>query len=171
MIVLQSLDTTLKWSCRKGNLPSPVQARQIGSEKAPLACLGRYQKWNMYCDCMHVHRLGPPIISCTCRDLVLVSISSLPSFLLHVPLSGHRVEQQGLLPLSNINAIPAMFRYLTDALLIACAFSTIAYAASNGSRVLPNGKYEIQSEGIRAQFIPYAATVTNLFITDIHGVE
>ena len=41
----------------------------------------------------------------------------------------------------------------------------------NGSAVLPNGKYEICSEGIRAHFIPYGATLSNLFIKDIHGVE
>ncbi|EME83611.1 uncharacterized protein MYCFIDRAFT_47083 [Pseudocercospora fijiensis CIRAD86] len=39
------------------------------------------------------------------------------------------------------------------------------------AKLLPNGKYELQSEGIRAHFIPYAASITNLFIEDIHGVE
>jgi len=34
-----------------------------------------------------------------------------------------------------------------------------------------DGKYTISSEGIRAQFIPYGASVTNLFIKDIRGVE
>ena len=45
------------------------------------------------------------------------------------------------------------------------------YFPGNGSAVLPNGKYEICSEGIRAQFIPYGATLSNLFIKDAHGVE
>ncbi|WPH00223.1 Hypothetical protein R9X50_00304600 [Acrodontium crateriforme] len=41
----------------------------------------------------------------------------------------------------------------------------------NGSKVLPNGKYEIESEGIRANFIPYGASLSNLFITDVYGKE
>jgi len=41
----------------------------------------------------------------------------------------------------------------------------------NGSAVLPNGKYEISSEGIRANFIPYGASLSNLFMNDTHGVE
>jgi aldose 1-epimerase len=32
-----------------------------------------------------------------------------------------------------------------------------------------NGKYEISSEGIRANFIAYGASISNLFIEDIHG--
>ncbi|CAD0107593.1 unnamed protein product [Aureobasidium uvarum] len=43
--------------------------------------------------------------------------------------------------------------------------------AGNGSSVLPNGKYEISSEGIRANFVPYGASISNLFIRDQHGVE
>jgi hypothetical protein len=34
-----------------------------------------------------------------------------------------------------------------------------------------DGKYTLQSEGIRAQFIPYGASLTNLFILDQHGME
>ncbi|KAF2003724.1 galactose mutarotase-like protein [Amniculicola lignicola CBS 123094] len=34
-----------------------------------------------------------------------------------------------------------------------------------------DGKYEISSEGIRALFIPYGASITNLFIEDKSGVE
>lgn len=64
-----------------------------------------------------------------------------------------------------------MFKSYKAACLAACALSKVVHAVSNGSNVLPNGKYEIQAEGIRAQFIPYAATLTNLFITDVHGVE
>lgn len=46
-----------------------------------------------------------------------------------------------------------------------------AQVSGDGPKVLSNGKYEISSEGIRAQFIPYAASITNLFIKDVHGVE
>jgi aldose 1-epimerase len=34
-----------------------------------------------------------------------------------------------------------------------------------------NGKYEISSEGIRGLFIPYGASVSNLFVTGKDGVE
>jgi aldose 1-epimerase len=34
-----------------------------------------------------------------------------------------------------------------------------------------NGKYEISAEGIRALFIPYGASITNLFVNDTNGIE
>ena len=34
-----------------------------------------------------------------------------------------------------------------------------------------DGKYEISADGIRGLFIPYGASISNLFITDKHGVE
>lgn len=34
-----------------------------------------------------------------------------------------------------------------------------------------DGKYTIVAEGIRAQFIPYGASITNLFINDTNGIE
>lgn len=49
--------------------------------------------------------------------------------------------------------------------------SAFASIPGNGSKVLANGKYEIASEGIRAHFIPYAASITNLWIQDVHGKE
>lgn len=52
--------------------------------------------------------------------------------------------------------------------LLAFAQSDIA---GNGTAVDANGKYEIASEGIRAQFIAYGASISNLFIEDIHGEE
>jgi hypothetical protein len=35
----------------------------------------------------------------------------------------------------------------------------------------PDGKYVLQAEGIRATFIPYGASISNLFIKDRTGVE
>ena len=43
--------------------------------------------------------------------------------------------------------------------------------AGNGTAVRADGKYEISAEGIRAYFIPYGASISNLFIKDIRGVE
>lgn len=40
-----------------------------------------------------------------------------------------------------------------------------------GPAVQSNGKYLIESEGIRANFIPYGASISNLFIKDVQGVE
>ncbi|KAI7089336.1 galactose mutarotase-like protein [Hortaea werneckii] len=44
-------------------------------------------------------------------------------------------------------------------------------AGDNTPTVRPDGKYEICSEGIRGYFIPYGASLSNLFIHDIHGAE
>lgn len=35
----------------------------------------------------------------------------------------------------------------------------------------PDGKYVLQAEGIRATFIPYGASISNLFLNDSRGVE
>ncbi|KAI9659221.1 MAG: hypothetical protein M1831_003803 [Alyxoria varia] len=43
--------------------------------------------------------------------------------------------------------------------------------AGNGPEVLDNGKYQIEAEGIRMLFVPYGASISNLFITDSHGEE
>lgn len=34
-----------------------------------------------------------------------------------------------------------------------------------------DGKYEISAEGIRANFVPYGASISNLFINDTNGIE
>lgn len=41
----------------------------------------------------------------------------------------------------------------------------------NGPAMRADGKYEICAEGIRAHFIPYGASLSNLFIGDINGIE
>lgn len=40
-----------------------------------------------------------------------------------------------------------------------------------GAQPGPDGKYTLESEGIRAKFIPYGASISNLFINDTNGVE
>ena len=57
------------------------------------------------------------------------------------------------------------------ALLPAAVFAQNSSVAGNGSAVLSNGKYEIASEGIRANFVPYGASISNLFIRDVNGIE
>ncbi|TKA80828.1 hypothetical protein B0A49_01758 [Cryomyces minteri] len=43
--------------------------------------------------------------------------------------------------------------------------------AGNAGGPDANGKYQISAEGIRANFIPYGASISNLFINDTHGIE
>jgi aldose 1-epimerase len=43
--------------------------------------------------------------------------------------------------------------------------------AGNASAPPPDGKYQINGHGISANFIPYGASISNLFIKDIHGIE
>ncbi|OCL07794.1 aldose 1-epimeras-like protein [Glonium stellatum] len=61
---------------------------------------------------------------------------------------------------------------------LSCATSIVFAAASvaaNLARRLPDpgpdGKYTLTAPGIRAKFIPYAATLTNLFVKDKFGIE
>lgn len=57
-------------------------------------------------------------------------------------------------------------------------FALVAHAgasSNNGGAAVPppgpDGKYVLESEGIRATFIPYGASISNLFINDTNGVE
>lgn len=43
--------------------------------------------------------------------------------------------------------------------------------AGDGTGPGPDGKYTIEAPGIRAKFIPYGASISNLFINDSHGIE
>ncbi|KAF2757702.1 galactose mutarotase-like protein [Pseudovirgaria hyperparasitica] len=58
-----------------------------------------------------------------------------------------------------------MARYLLAAVSLLVALA----GATNGPD--EDGKYTISAEGIRAQFIPYGASLTNLFINDTSGTE
>ncbi|KAK0820129.1 hypothetical protein LTR02_006700 [Friedmanniomyces endolithicus] len=50
-------------------------------------------------------------------------------------------------------------------------YAALPIITGNGSAVRPDGKYVISSEGITGYFIPYGASISNLFIEDVHGVE
>jgi aldose 1-epimerase len=68
--------------------------------------------------------------------------------------------------------IEAMFAGKLAALAALVPAAVLATSiAGNGSAVLSNGKYEISAEGIRANFVPYGASISNLFIRDVHGIE
>ena len=70
-----------------------------------------------------------------------------------------------------MSAMLAILAVIGTLRFLASADSQLPCLAGNGTAVLPNGKYEICSEGIRANFIPYGASLSNLFIKDIRGVE
>ncbi|KAF2200432.1 galactose mutarotase-like protein [Delitschia confertaspora ATCC 74209] len=64
---------------------------------------------------------------------------------------------------------------LFTAVLVATAVAQ-SYHDPNGDNSTtlgPNaeGKYEISAKGIRGLFIPYGASITNLFVNDSHGIE
>ncbi|KAI4921820.1 hypothetical protein J4E90_000247 [Alternaria incomplexa] len=60
-------------------------------------------------------------------------------------------------------------RYIPVALAAAAARTVLAHPGSPHPDA--QGRYTIEAEGIRAQFIPYAATLTNLFVKDPAGQE
>lgn len=53
----------------------------------------------------------------------------------------------------------------------AAVFGSFVLASEYAPAPGPDGKYVLQSEGIRAAFIPYGASISNLFIKDVNGVE
>ncbi|KAF2872191.1 aldose 1-epimeras-like protein [Massariosphaeria phaeospora] len=55
---------------------------------------------------------------------------------------------------------------VSHVLLAGSAFAAAAPPAPDA-----DGKYTLEAAGIKAQFIPYAATLTNLFVKDKNGVE
>jgi len=66
------------------------------------------------------------------------------------------------------------FAMLVKRTLAAASLLAAAVVAQNSSDVLPpnsDGKYTVSARGIRANFIPYGASISNLFINDTNGVE
>ena len=59
------------------------------------------------------------------------------------------------------------------AVAVAAQYNTSEPAPSPNSTTGPDadGKYTIAAEGIRAQFVPYGASISNLFINDTNGIE
>lgn len=74
--------------------------------------------------------------------------------------------------LSSFNSVA--MKLIAIASLLATAYGQTSYGNNNssaGSGPGKDGKYTIEAEGIRAKFIPYGASISNLFIKDKHGVE
>ncbi|KAL7936024.1 diphthamide biosynthesis protein 1 [Trichoderma chlorosporum] len=57
------------------------------------------------------------------------------------------------------------------AILAAAALPLTASAATAGSGPDKDGKYWISAKGIEASFIPYGASISNLFINDRYGIQ
>ncbi|CBY00123.1 similar to aldose 1-epimerase [Plenodomus lingam JN3] len=51
------------------------------------------------------------------------------------------------------------------------ATQSVVMAQSEPLRPDADGRYTLEAEGIKAQFIPYGATLTNLFVKDKNGIE
>lgn len=74
-------------------------------------------------------------------------------------------------------------RSLVTALVSVCCLSSLVLSVPNSANSFAtedesrasgpdsDGKYTLKAEGIRAQFIPYGASISNLFIKDKHGIE
>lgn len=60
---------------------------------------------------------------------------------------------------------------LSSWLITPAVLAVLATANGNVPAPGPDGKYVLQSEGIRATFIEYGASISNLFIKDVNGVE
>src|ERR1700754_1029791 len=54
-----------------------------------------------------------------------------------------------------------------------CAYAQMSMGSNGtaGSGPDKDGKFLLESEGIRATFIPYGASISNLWIKDKHGIE
>lgn len=66
-----------------------------------------------------------------------------------------------------------LFHLLAALMTLQCipAQEQVPTVAGNGTSALSNGKYEISSEGIRAHFVPYGASLSNLFMETVHDEE
>ncbi|KIW07633.1 hypothetical protein, variant [Verruconis gallopava] len=67
--------------------------------------------------------------------------------------------------------ITNLLKIIVLALLASVGSSGATFGGGQVPAPGPDGKYVLSSEGIRATFIPYGASISNLFINDTHGVE
>jgi hypothetical protein len=75
----------------------------------------------------------------------------------------------GLLGAFAVGAAIMLFSWLFQSATVFGSF--VLASESVPAAPSPDGKYVLQSEGIRAAFIPYGASISNLFIKDVNGVE
>ncbi|KAF1952429.1 galactose mutarotase-like protein [Byssothecium circinans] len=68
----------------------------------------------------------------------------------------------------KFSALLAVFAAATSAL---AQYSTAPNTTNSTTGPDANGKYEISAEGIRGLFIPYGASIANLFVHDSKGIE
>lgn len=66
---------------------------------------------------------------------------------------------------------PSLSSLLAPLVCLVIAQEQVPAAIDSIHPPLPDGKFELQSTGIRAQFVPYGASLSNLFIRDIHNEE
>ncbi|KAK5140420.1 hypothetical protein LTR32_006768 [Rachicladosporium monterosium] len=73
--------------------------------------------------------------------------------------------------LKNLAAVAVLPLLVLSQSAALSSYGALPTITGNGSAVRPDGKYVISSEGITGYFIPYGASISNLFIQDVHGVE
>jgi len=62
--------------------------------------------------------------------------------------------------------------FIATILLFGVAYSwPQKYESYRGTGPGPDGKYTLEAPGIRAKFIPYGASISNLFINDTNGLS
>jgi hypothetical protein len=64
-----------------------------------------------------------------------------------------------------------IFGLATAALFIGTANSQFRHSSRQASGPDADGKYTISAKGIRATYVPYGASISNLFINDTKGIE
>jgi aldose 1-epimerase len=70
--------------------------------------------------------------------------------------------------------LTSILRLAAASLLVATATAAPQYSTPTSNDTIgpdADGKYEISADGIRGLFIPYGASISNLFIKDKNGVE
>ncbi|KAK1082750.1 hypothetical protein LTR48_006780 [Friedmanniomyces endolithicus] len=76
-----------------------------------------------------------------------------------------------MMSLKNLAAVAVLPLLVLSQSAALSSYGALPTITGNGSAVRPDGKYVISSEGITGYFIPYGASISNLFIQDVHGVE
>ncbi len=80
-------------------------------------------------------------------------------------------HSSSMIVLKNLAAAALLPLLVLSQSVTLSTYAALPIITGNGSAVRPDGKYVISSEGITGYFIPYGASISNLFIEDVHGVE
>lgn len=74
----------------------------------------------------------------------------------------------------SFKKISTLFKMMLIATVLLCGVAYAwpqKYASHGGGGPGSDGKYTLEAPGIRAKFIPYGASISNLFINDTNGLS